>query len=238
MPEFLLFRLAAPLASWGDIAVGERRTTWPRPSRSAVLGLVGGALGLRRDDAAGLAALDAGVGFAVRVDGRALPVRDFHTAQAPPARRGARWPTRREELAERRLSTVVSERWYWSGAEALVALWARGGFALVPLADALERPVFAPYLGRKACPPSRPFAPRVLGADDIAAAMRAYDAADPGSAPDAVGHQLWADLDAAGADAAPETQVRRDTPVSRTAWTFTERREARMPFTAGAPSCS
>ena len=37
MPEFLTFVLAAPLAAMGEIAVGERRGTWDRPGRSAVL---------------------------------------------------------------------------------------------------------------------------------------------------------------------------------------------------------
>ncbi len=64
MTEFLCFRLHGPLASWGDIAVGERRPTSPHLSRSAVLGLVAGALGIRRDDADAWAELDRGVGFA------------------------------------------------------------------------------------------------------------------------------------------------------------------------------
>ena len=45
MPDFLTFALAAPLAAMGEIAVGERRGSWDRPGRSAVLGLIAAVLG-------------------------------------------------------------------------------------------------------------------------------------------------------------------------------------------------
>ena len=45
MPRYVVFRLAAPLASFGEVAVGERRPTADRPTRSAVIGLLGAALG-------------------------------------------------------------------------------------------------------------------------------------------------------------------------------------------------
>ena len=66
--EFLLFRLSGPLASWGEIAVGERRSSWPRPSKSAVLGLVAAGLGYRPARRERSCALNDGLNFAVRVD--------------------------------------------------------------------------------------------------------------------------------------------------------------------------
>jgi CRISPR system Cascade subunit CasD len=50
MMEYLLFRLYGPLASWGEIAVGESRHTATYPGKSALLGLLAAALGIRRDD--------------------------------------------------------------------------------------------------------------------------------------------------------------------------------------------
>jgi CRISPR-associated Cas5-like protein len=44
MARFLTLTFAAPLASFGAIAVGERRPSWDRPGKSAALGLVAGAL--------------------------------------------------------------------------------------------------------------------------------------------------------------------------------------------------
>ena len=50
--RFLLFTLYAPMGSFGEIAVGERRMSWARPGRSAILGLVAAAQGVDRADEA------------------------------------------------------------------------------------------------------------------------------------------------------------------------------------------
>src|SRR5208337_1142437 len=170
--EFLLFRLSGPLASWGEIAVGERRSSWPRPSKSAVLGLVAAALGYDRHDTKAHALLNDGLHFAVRVDSTMRgftagsgadsglkPLRDYHTAQVPSARRGKKWATRAEELREGQLNTILSERWYWTNMTATAAVWwKQRGAEQPPLAEiesALREPVFALYLGRKSCPLAR-----------------------------------------------------------------------------------
>ena len=125
MRDFLLFTLWGPLAAAGEVAVGERRTGWDRPGRSAVLGLVAAALGIERQDEAAQTALDAGYGYAVRVEAEGVLLEDYHTAQVPPARKGRRWPTRRAELAEPGLETILSLRDYRADARHTVALWAR-----------------------------------------------------------------------------------------------------------------
>ena len=71
MGDYLLFRLYGPMASWGDIAVGEVRPSQTHPGRSAALGLVAAALGVERDREEALGAIERGYGFAVRID-RAL----------------------------------------------------------------------------------------------------------------------------------------------------------------------
>src|SRR5262245_59936868 len=83
MKPYLLFRLAAPLAAFGTVAVGERRPTWDRPSKSQALGLIAAALGIERADEPRLATLAAGLGFAVRIDAAGGLAIDCHTAQAP-----------------------------------------------------------------------------------------------------------------------------------------------------------
>ena len=65
----LLLRLAAPLQSWGADSKFETRKTNREPTKSGVIGLLAAALGLRRDDAAGIARLN-GLHFAV-LTGRA-----------------------------------------------------------------------------------------------------------------------------------------------------------------------
>src|SRR6266699_2816470 len=77
--EYLVFRLYGPMCSWGDIAVGEVRPSTMHPSKSAILGLVAAALGLKRPDTVrdenerttlevAHSTLAHGYGFAVRVD--------------------------------------------------------------------------------------------------------------------------------------------------------------------------
>ena len=56
------------MAAWGSTAVGEVRPSAPHPTRSALLGLLAAALGLRRDDDERHEALGRMLRFAVRVD--------------------------------------------------------------------------------------------------------------------------------------------------------------------------
>jgi CRISPR system Cascade subunit CasD len=177
MPTFLVFSLWAPLAAFGDVAVGERRYSLERPGKSAVLGLVAAALGIDRTDEATLRALHDGYGLAVRVDTPGAPMTDFQTAQVPPARKGKRWATRRAELAEPELGTILSWREYRTDARFTVVLWPREKppYSLERLEQALRQPVFTLYLGRKACPLGAPPAPWCVETSSLAEALGAYD---------------------------------------------------------------
>jgi CRISPR system Cascade subunit CasD len=182
--EFLLCTVYAPLVSWGDIAVGESRGSWDRPSRSAVLGLVAGALGLTRDDQPSHDALDGGYGVAVRVDAAGTSMLDYHTAQSVAAgivkKRAPR--TRAQLLEAGPPETILSRRAYRQDALTTVAVWARAGahWPLESLADALRRPVFVPYAGRKSNPFGLPLNPIVVEAESLAGALARRDARPPG----------------------------------------------------------
>ena len=108
--RFLLFTLYAPMGSFGEVAVGERRMSWARPGRSAVLGLVAAAQGIDRTDDAAHRRLEVELHYAVRTDAPGRPFMDYHTAQTPKARRGRTFATRREELESDSLNTVLSAR--------------------------------------------------------------------------------------------------------------------------------
>src|SRR5437667_11446863 len=99
--DFLVFQLQAPLSSWGDTAVGEYRGTYDYPGEAALVGLLGAALGLRREQEIEHAALCLGYGFAVGVQSSGTLLRDYHTAQVPgrAALRDRPHATRRHELA-------------------------------------------------------------------------------------------------------------------------------------------
>jgi len=98
MSRFLCFWLQGPLCSWGDIAVGEVRPSQGHPTKSAVLGLLAGALGVDRFDQAAHDALHQGLSLAVLVVAPGQPLRDFHTVEPPRHRRGVGYATRREEV--------------------------------------------------------------------------------------------------------------------------------------------
>lgn len=176
--RYLLFTLYAPLASWGDVAVGEFRPSFNYPSRSALLGLLGAALGLERSDEEAHEALNAGYGVAVAVYEEGHLLRDYHTAQVSGASSLKKRPhrTRADELAVPRenLNTILSTRDYRQDAVSLVCLWCKHDlprWSLEKLRQDLDEPKFVLYLGRKSCPPALPLKPEIVEADDIRAAL-------------------------------------------------------------------
>lgn len=251
MGGILTFALVAPLAAFGGIAVGEQRSGWDRPARSAVLGLIGACLGVEREDDAAQAALAEQYGLAVLCHAPGRLLADYHTAQVPPTKGKRRFATRAEELAAPDLNTILSRRDYRSGAWHLAAVWERAATArwsLAELAAAMRRPTFAPYLGRKSCPLGLPLAPAIDddAADVVAALLARHDAgpeARLGALREAlVGRaegELVVVLDAPSPDSAPgdpghvadndprrrRIELRRDQPRSRRRWQFDLREE-------------
>lgn len=243
--RFLLFRLYGPLVAWGEAAPGEVRPTYLHPTRSALLGLLAAALGLDRRDDAAHRALAEDLRFALAVDSAGVPVADYHTAQLrkPAARWSPKSRTEQLDEARHRLMTVLSRRDYRCDALAEAAAWSEATaprFSLETLAEALRRPVFTLYLGRKACPPALPLAPRVVEAETLTAAFEAPG--DP-AAEFLAAHSL-AGRDTAGAVGlfweaservepgveAQQVFERRDDPLSGTRRTFRTRWEHFAPL--------
>lgn len=218
MPEHLVFTLAATFASFGDVAGHERRGSWTWPARSAILGLMGAALGLRRED--DFTALDAlSVSVAVFEAGEHL--RDYHTVQTVPSAAVKAPRSRPQALSEGsgRLNTTITLRDYRTGVLYGVAVAGEPRF-LRELAEALEHPVFQLYLGRKACPLAAPLAPKVVEAETAEAAL-AYLALPPWWPKDRrTAHRLIED---ASDPAALHVELRHDQPIDRRRWHFASR---------------
>ena len=176
MTAFLRFTIYAPLASWGDPAVGEIRGSWDRPSRSALLGLVAAALGVLREDDPTHARLDASLGVAVRVLAGGEGLVDYHTTQNPKASvvKRAAPATRRDALAAGEPGTALSKRSLRQDALYVAALWLKPGASvtLEEISAALRSPVFTLYAGRKANALGLPLAPAIVDAESLAAALR------------------------------------------------------------------
>ena len=230
--RFLLFTLYAPMGSFGEVAVGERRMGWVRPGRSAVLGMVAAAQGIDRVDEDGHRALEEGLHFAVRTDAAGQPLIDYHTAQTPRSRKGRRFRTRREELASPDLHTVLSQREWRTDTHFTVALWVRqsGAVDLDEVASALQRPRYTLYLGRKSAPLGLPLAPGIVEADTFLKALGKRGATPEqerilGVIRGETQPSVAFDADAAEAPVGARIERRRDAMVHRGRWQFGERLE-------------
>lgn len=188
MRDYLLFQLWGPLQAWGGIAVGEVRNTERFPGKAAVLGLVAGALGIRRHEEDLLARMHVAYGYAARADGQATNLRDYHTAATHKhVKTRQRAKTRKEEIeyhykdieAGNKFHTIPSSRDYLQDAAFTVCLWVRDAppRSLEDLREALRRPRFVPFLGRKCCSPGLPFHPVIVQCQDLAEALAAYEPA-------------------------------------------------------------
>lgn len=162
--DYLVFRLYGPLASWGQAAVGGDRPTGVYPGRSAVIGLLAAALGIRRSEEERQTQLNSSVTIAVKQLMPSSLLRDYHTTQAPSTRRNVRHLTRKSELAEDKLNTILSSRDYRCDGLWVVAisLTSDSKYSLEELQQALLKPKFTLYLGRKSCPLALPLSPKVV----------------------------------------------------------------------------
>lgn len=233
--RFLTFTLYAPMCSCGEVSVGERRMSWARPGRSAVLGLIAAAKGILRSDSVGHDELESGLYYAVCTDAPGRPFVDYHTTQSGQPSRGQVFRSRREELGtSSRVHTVTSVREWRADAVYRVALWLRprSSVDLHGLSDALRRPRFVLYLGRKSAPLGLPLDPQVVEADDVLGALTARRTnAEESALLDRIGRepetlvQLACDGDAPGVPDGSRIERRRDSVVSRERWQFADRLE-------------
>ncbi|APG25317.1 type I-E CRISPR-associated protein Cas5/CasD [Syntrophotalea acetylenica] len=234
--KHLVFRLYGPLSAWGEIAVGESRHSAVYPSKSALLGLLAAALGVRRDEEERQAELAAGYQFAVKVLRTGSLLRDYHTTQVPDSAGKLVYRTRREELirGKARLGTILSSREYRCDTMALVAVRANetAPFSLDMVREKLLKPEFHLYLGRKSCPLAVPLDPVVRdwrsfgqALDEIELKSLMVDPAD---------EQRWIPVDNQiryyweGEDnilKAQQILTRHDQPLSRVRWQFAQRAE-------------
>lgn len=244
MTDYLLLRLFGPMASWGEIAVGESRHSAVYPSKSALLGLLGAALGITRDDEQAQHALTHGYRFGIKLVCAGSPLRDYHTIQSPPQRK-VRFRTRRHELSSpSTLGTLLSSREYRCDSVALVAVQALDSAPhdLNAVAQALREPHFTLCLGRKSCPLALPLHPRVIASASLRAALdetpqgsllalSRKNPAQPWPTPadrnafrPTESRYFWEDGMESGMEASLQL-VRHDQPLSRSRWQFAPRRE-------------
>ena len=217
MRDYVVLTLVAPMGAFGDLAGHEQRGSWPWPGRSALLGLIGAVLGVRRNDHDGQTALTVWQ-TAVEVLISGPRWRDFHTVQTVPRKRIKRPATRRDALLALQPGDngLITRRDYHSDCVFAVALWGGDGNTLCA---ALERPQFIPFLGRKSCPLAAPMAPLQVRAESVPSALE--QARLPCFLPEPQGPRLIASDEDLGHG---RRETRWDVPLNRDAWHFGARR--------------
>ena len=156
-PDGLLLLLTGPLQSWGERSLYGDRDTAAWPTLSGITGLFASALGMSRNDDLGLFGSFV---VTVRADRPGVPLVDFQTAGT--ADPGGIAKASGKRGGEDR--TVVGHRHYLADAAFVVAVDLPAGqtmsspaaSTLDRVAVALARPRWAPYLGRRGCPPGYP----------------------------------------------------------------------------------
>nr|PZN30254.1 MAG: type I-E CRISPR-associated protein Cas5/CasD [Chloroflexota bacterium] len=174
----LFLRLEGPLQAWGLRARWGERDTADAPSKSGLLGLLGCALGLSREDPM-LRELSDQLRLGVRVDRPGTLLRDYHTTGGgrygdAVHSGGTRFHDQpyvggvlSAKVSKSRIyvkinqstgepETDVSERYYLADASFLAALQGDNPALIERLAAALQAPAWPCFLGRKSCVPSAP----------------------------------------------------------------------------------
>lgn len=180
MQDFLILKLAGPMQAWGGHTFEDKRPSHDFPTRSGLIGLLAACMGLDRRDSQAQSTLARSIRYAARSDARVLerqawdeakrkplaPVKlvDYHTIRK--ARRANRPPKEGE--------TVQSWREYLFDAVFTVAIGTMPNATIRSLDEleaAVRKPVYTPFLGRRACPLSRPLFEARVKADSLLAAL-------------------------------------------------------------------
>lgn len=134
----IILKLSGPLQAWGTNSHFETRHTERYPSKSAIIGLIAGSLGYKRDSEkiSKLNELD----FAVRIDQAGELLRDYHTA-------------RKYKHSDGKLDRVyVTNRYYLSDAVFLVAIGHEDTVWMDEIEQALKSPYYQQFMGRRSLP--------------------------------------------------------------------------------------
>lgn len=207
--DVLILRLKGPLMSFGAPIVDEFGYIQPFPAQSMITGMVGNAMGVRRDQPERLELLQKALVFACREDTPGRKITDYQTVDlgqphllstSKSTTTGWRTDGKNGGVSFRgggsgtKTGTHIRYRDYWAGATYTVALAVKGDeFSVRQIAEAVQKPARPLFIGRKPCIPSRPIFQEVV---------RTEDNTLPGALIEALG-QAEADDDAPPRDSYP-----------------------------------
>ena len=256
--SILLLWLEGPMQSWGTRSRWDVRDTGLDPTKSGVIGLIGCAMGLNRDDLE-LERLDRDLLFGVRVDRPGVVSTDYHTVTGYHCTAAGKFKhsggTARSlaKAREHGESTIVSPRDYLHDAAFLVALASDDHALLRQLAGELKHPDWPGdlqcpkwplYLGRKSCVPTRPIFYRLTDEyDDFEIALHKVPWAPPRSprslqrAKQSPELLAWLECQDGGRDRPDEEYERQDSLRLNQLRFYDFRRCRRIVIPAGSVPC-
>ena len=203
--RLMKLKLSAPLQSWGEDSRWDTRETAASPTKSAVIGMLGCALGYPRGDSR-LVALDQALKLAVRIDQPGRVMTDFHTVTGTDEVLLTAAGSKRSSGA-----TIITPRQYLQSSTFTVFLWGDED-TLTMCGQALLHPHWPIYLGRKSCVPSVPVIPQWVEANTVEEAVRCMTDTELKAAQDVLRVEIEL---GPGESAGPEETVRQrmDRPV-------------------------
>ncbi len=130
------------------------------PTRSAIIGLLGAALGITRENHAQLYALSQQIKIAVQVHNTGQKILDYHTVQ-----------NFRSPMGKIQKGTKPTYREYWCDSEHSFAITASDEI-IKKLSLHVKAPKFTLFQGRKSCPLTRPLFDGIIDNDNPANALK------------------------------------------------------------------
>jgi len=149
----LLLKFSGPLQSWGTVSDFETRHTDLYPSKSAVIGIIAGSFGYRRNENVKIQKLNE-LDFAVRIDQKGSLLRDFHTAKSY------------KENGDI-LRTYVTNRYYVEDGVFIVAIGHKDDDFINEVVYELQHPYFQQYMGRRSLPVNLDFYLKMVEEDVV-----------------------------------------------------------------------
>ena len=162
----IIMHLSGPMCSWGETGAWKNRSTAMHPSRSSIIGILCAALGIDRNDSKTQTRMSRSFEMVITSSDGISKIEDFHTIMAgrDDGKKKVFTGSPRVEELNRETTTILSRREYLCNAFYTVFLIPKEdcSWNLDDIVDALKKPRYTPYLGRKSCPLAFPMAPSII----------------------------------------------------------------------------
>lgn len=181
MPEFLILKVQGAMQAWGGHTYEDYRPSLIFPTRSAVVGLLGACLGLGREQSQQLKLLSDSFELTVLANPRRVEQRQFPENERKPRTSALQKMTDYHTVLDarradggKREDAIVSRREYLYDAEFTLALKFKddAGYNLLQVVQAINKPKYTPYLGRRSCPLHRPLFEAITEAETAEQALK------------------------------------------------------------------